>query len=54
MTQSEQNIVIRDVVDNDLRRIHEIYADEVLHGVSSWEEVPPSVEELILSARYRT
>ena len=26
--------------------ICDIYADEVVHGVSSWEEVPPSVDEL--------
>ncbi|MEH6631014.1 MAG: N-acetyltransferase family protein [Halopseudomonas aestusnigri] len=47
MTRSREDILIRDVTDKDMARIQEIYADEVLHGVSSWEEVPPNVEELI-------
>ncbi len=47
MAESKKSILIRDVTDSDMARIHEIYLDEVLHGVSSWEEIPPSVEELI-------
>lgn len=47
MTRSREDILIRDVTDKDMVRIQEIYADEVLHGVSSWEEVPPNAEELI-------
>jgi len=37
---------LRDAVANDMPAIYNIYAEEVLHGVSSWEEVPPSIAEL--------
>ncbi len=37
---------IRTVADRDMAAIHAIYRDAVLHGVSSWEEVPPSIAEL--------
>ena len=47
MTRSREDILIRDVTDKDMVRIQEIYADEVFHGVSSWEEIPPTEEELI-------
>ncbi|WP_419905467.1 N-acetyltransferase family protein [Kiloniella sp.] len=47
MTSTKKDIQIREVSDKDMLRIHEIYADEVLCGVSSWEEVPPTVEELV-------
>lgn len=38
--------VLRDAAEADIPEICEIYADEVLNGVSSWEEQPPSVDEL--------
>jgi L-amino acid N-acyltransferase YncA len=41
------HIEIRDVKDEDLPSIQIIYAEEVLHGVSSWEEVPPNLTEII-------
>jgi len=47
-TVSPSDIIIRDVSDADMPAIHEIYAHQVLHGVSSWEEEPPSLEEIIL------
>ncbi len=37
---------IRDVADHDMETICAIYANEVLKGVSSWEEVPPSIDEM--------
>lgn len=40
------DIVLRDVSDADLPAIQEIYAFQVLHGVSSWEEVPPDLPEI--------
>ncbi|MFD2206145.1 GNAT family N-acetyltransferase [Kiloniella antarctica] len=43
---NHQDIFIRLVEDKDLVSITGIYADEVLHGVSSWEEVPPDNEEM--------
>jgi phosphinothricin acetyltransferase len=39
-------LALRDVSDDDMAAITAIYADEVLHGVSSWEEVPPTNEEM--------
>jgi L-amino acid N-acyltransferase YncA len=38
---------VRDVADGDMQSIQEIYADQVLHGVSSWEEQPPTLNEMI-------
>lgn len=37
---------VRDAVDGDLPAIQAIYAHHVLHGLASFEEVPPSVDEL--------
>ncbi len=39
-------IELRDVCDADLPAIQEIYAFQVLHGVSSWEEEPPDLAEI--------
>jgi L-amino acid N-acyltransferase YncA len=43
---------IRDVTDADFPAIQAIYAHHVLTGVSSFEETPPSVDELL--KRYAT
>ncbi|WP_421783821.1 GNAT family N-acetyltransferase [Kiloniella litopenaei] len=43
----ENQIIIRNVEDADIASIQEIYADEVLHGVSSWEEIPPDQAEML-------
>ncbi|MCP5085446.1 MAG: GNAT family N-acetyltransferase [Rhodobacteraceae bacterium] len=40
-------LVLWDVTEDDVESICEIYRDEVLNGVSSWEEVPPSQDEMI-------
>jgi L-amino acid N-acyltransferase YncA len=37
---------IRDAVHKDLAAVHEIYAHHVLHGLASFEEVPPSAAEI--------
>jgi len=37
---------IRDATDADLPDIQAIYAHHVLHGTGTFEEVPPSVEEM--------
>ena len=37
---------VRDAVDADLPAIQVIYAHHVLHGLASFEEVPPGVDEL--------
>lgn len=38
--------VVRDARDGDLAAIQPIYAHHVLHGLATFEEVPPSTEEL--------
>ncbi|QHF02969.1 MULTISPECIES: GNAT family N-acetyltransferase [Pseudomonas syringae group] len=38
---------LRDACDNDMPAIQAIYAQHVLHGISSFELEPPSVEELL-------
>jgi L-amino acid N-acyltransferase YncA len=37
---------IRDATPSDVPAIHAIYAHHVLHGLASFEEVPPTVEEM--------
>ncbi len=44
---TNKDILLRDVCDFDMKAICDIYADEVLNGVSSWEEEPPSLAEMI-------
>ena len=39
-------IIVRDVVDADMAAVQSIYAPHVLRGLATFEEVPPSVEEL--------
>ena len=39
-------IQIRDATKNDLEDIARIYANEVLHGLATFETTPPSAEEL--------
>ncbi len=43
-------VAIRDATPADIPAIHAIYAHHVLHGLASFEEVPPPVEEV--RARY--
>jgi phosphinothricin acetyltransferase len=37
---------VRDAVESDLPSIQQIYAHHVLHGLASFEEVPPSLAEM--------
>lgn len=39
-------VTIRDSTDADVPAIQRIYAPHVLHGLASFEETPPSVEEM--------
>ncbi|SOZ13281.1 Phosphinothricin N-acetyltransferase [Cupriavidus taiwanensis] len=39
---------LRDAIRADIAAIHAIYAHHVLHGRASFEEVPPSVDEMQL------
>jgi phosphinothricin acetyltransferase len=40
-------VFVRDAGEADMREVQQIYAHHVLHGRASFEEVPPSVEELL-------
>ena len=40
-------IAIRDASESDVLQITEIYAHHVLHGLASFEEVPPPASELL-------
>ncbi len=39
--------IIRDAQPADMASVQRIYAHHVLHGLATFEEVPPSVEELL-------
>ena len=45
------NCVIRDSREDDMVQVHSIYSHHVLHGTASFEEEPPSVEELTAAPR---
>jgi len=38
--------VVRDASEADVAAIRDIYAHHVLHGLATFEEIPPSVEEM--------
>jgi phosphinothricin acetyltransferase len=40
-------VAVRDARDADMAAVQAIYAHHVLHGLATFEEVPPSVDELI-------
>lgn len=44
---SEQLMVIRDATVADMVQVQAIYAEHVLHGTASFEEVPPTLEEML-------
>lgn len=46
MNDRQNQVRLRDAQISDMAEIQSIYAGEVLHGVSSWEEIPPEVEEM--------
>ncbi len=39
-------VLVRDAVDGDFADIQAIYAEHVLHSIATFEEIPPSVEEM--------
>lgn len=39
-------VIVRDATDADLVALHRIYAHQVLHGLATFEESPPTVAEL--------
>jgi phosphinothricin acetyltransferase len=40
-------VIIRDATNDDLATVQSIYAHQVLHGLATFEEVVPGVEEMI-------
>ena len=44
---SADAILIRDATAADMDAVQAIYADHVLHGLATFEEVPPSTDELL-------
>jgi L-amino acid N-acyltransferase YncA len=46
MSAPAHRLIVRDAEEADMAAIQAIYAHHVLHGLASFEETPPSVEEL--------
>ena len=46
-TNDDAEVIVRDTEDADMPTIQAIYAHEVLHGLVSFEEVPPTINELL-------
>lgn len=44
-------MIVRDATEADMTAVAAIYAEHVLHGVGTFEEVPPGVDEIL--ARWR-
>ncbi|QEM81781.1 GNAT family N-acetyltransferase [Halomonas binhaiensis] len=42
-----QPLLVRDANDSDMATVQSIYAHHVLHGLATFEEVPPAVDELM-------
>ena len=42
-----QAVVVRDATEQDMAAIQAIYAQEVLHGLATFEEVPPTTDVLL-------
>jgi L-amino acid N-acyltransferase YncA len=45
---STPSVIVRDATDHDIPAIQQIYADHVLHGTASFEEVPPSAPQMAM------
>jgi L-amino acid N-acyltransferase YncA len=43
----EAQIIVRDAEEHDFSEVQRIYAFEVLHGLATFEELPPSPEQLL-------
>ena len=42
-----QEVAVRDAAEADMAQVRAIYSHHVLHGLATFEEVPPPVEEMI-------
>ena len=43
----DHGLIVRDATQSDMPAIQAIYAHEVLHGLATFEEVPPKADELV-------
>jgi L-amino acid N-acyltransferase YncA len=43
----ETQLIVRDAAERDIPAIQGIYAFEVLHGLATFEEIPPSSDQLL-------
>jgi phosphinothricin acetyltransferase len=39
---------VRDALESDMAQVQAIYADHVLHGLATFEEVPPATSEMLM------
>ena len=46
-----QNIKVRDATEDDMALIQTIYANEVLHGLATFEDIPPTLEDMLSRRR---
>ena len=46
MAAGSNGVVIRDAADGDMTDVQGIYAHHVLNGLATFEEVPPTVDEM--------
>ena len=44
-------IIVRDSAQSDFRAVQAIYAEHVLHALATFEEIPPTTEELLRATR---
>jgi len=44
--KTNEKLQIRDSRAADVKAIHRIYEEQVLNGISSWEEIPPTLNEM--------
>lgn len=47
MAPHSEDVIIRDAVESDMGAIQHIYAFYVLNGLATFEEIPPSIDEMI-------
>ena len=52
MQRTAPTFTLRPATEADMESVQRIYGDHVAHGLASFEEAPPSVEEML--ARFRT
>lgn len=45
--RSRRTFVIRDATESDMAAVQAIYAHHVLHGLATFEETPPSTDQLL-------